>query len=75
MDIRKRVKNRLRTYKGRHITCTWETDFKTIFNVIGQRIGAKHNDFDDVIAKASEEDLYKINYKLDEYQICKRMGF
>ncbi len=75
MDIRKRVKRRLATYKGRHITCTWETDFMAIFNVIGQKLGVKHNDFDAVVEKASEEDLQKINHKLDEYQICKRIGF
>ena len=72
IDIKLRVKRRLAAYKGRHLTCTLEADFKSIFNVIAIELGTPHDDFDAVIEKANEKQLFRINYALDEYQLQKK---
>ena len=72
--LRTRIRSRLCGYKNpkhNHIFML-ESDFKGIFAKYMGRYGAKT--YEELINRANYEDLKAINYRIDEYQMCKKEG-
>lgn len=72
---RTRLRRRIATYRSMHWTEMLTSDFKAIFRPMQKKLGLKEYDIDEIINKASDEQIQEMHYKLDEFQLSNKHGW